>query len=322
MKKRSGAILIAFFLLYIITYFQNASIREFFPDREKEHPTYKGVTFIIPGSVIEKYEEEKDKQTYQMNVTLINLDKILDNLIKRFDEAVSAYNSGKGKLPSCLREALDRFLADLKSGAKKLDIGYSNGGIDWNFLRGDEKGSGRCLSGREIWIYVAFKERYRYSGRKVLTAALLFHELIHAVKKAYPNCFQELGKEMEEATTEDGEVQIFGKVNSITGYDDGDYGMAGNDCTYKNVCICKDGCPKEREDTCALPPPPLPTERDFFVEKFQNLYYNKVLLVFGSARPGCASMRKKMKVKKLGIRSIYVTAKKESIRKGEISCEN
>jgi hypothetical protein len=142
MKKIPRVILsLVLFMLFGNICFQNAYNIDFTPDEEKQHPVYIGVNFVIPGSLVKDYKDIfKDASQLLKSRGGVPPNMILDNLIKRFDEAVSAYNSGKGKLPSCLREALDRFLDDLKNGAKKLDIGYSNGEIGWDRLRGDEMG--------------------------------------------------------------------------------------------------------------------------------------------------------------------------------------
>ncbi|HLP48968.1 MAG TPA: hypothetical protein VK469_23710, partial [Candidatus Kapabacteria bacterium] len=196
-------------------------------------------------------------------------DKILDHLTSRFTEMANSYNAGKSCLPSCLRKYLNQFLSDLESGNKALNIWWwKNENPKWEELIGDERGDGQAKAADTIYIWTAFKNRYHYSDRMVLTADLLFHELAHTVKLVYPKCFKYLDHDAEELSTNWANIKIFGTDNANTFYEDS-YGTGKDQCTYKIVCKCIDGCPKEGEggfrdagtdsgDGCEPSPPEVP----------------------------------------------------------------
>lgn len=110
--------------------------RGYYPNNVEKHPVYSGVKFIISGSLVKDHSELLKDPLKLMEGVPPSLDDILENLIQRFNEMVSYYNSNKTKLPSCLREYLDTFLQDLKNGNRKLDIWWWNYDIPWNKLSG------------------------------------------------------------------------------------------------------------------------------------------------------------------------------------------
>ncbi len=225
-------------MLLILSLFLGAKEAED-PLEEKEvHPIYKGVTFKISGSVTKEYYDLLKDSSKMVGITrrLTRPDEIIDNLSAHFTEMVKSYNDNKSKLPSCLSKFLDTFLADLAGEKKSLDIWWLKQKYPiWEEMIGNEEGDGAAPSADTIKIWTAYANRFIYTPpplckiceeRPVLTASLLFHELAHAVKLAYPECFKNLQVEYkgkipkEELSADWAEEHIFGYKNSVTRYID------------------------------------------------------------------------------------------------------
>ncbi|MCX6580274.1 MAG: hypothetical protein NT166_08820 [Candidatus Aminicenantes bacterium] len=215
------------------------------------HPTYKGVIFTMSGYVIKEYKDLTIKPSPDLQnrpKRIYRPEEILGELQKRFTEMADTYDKAdKSVLPSCLRKKLDEFLPALKSGEKGLAIWWwKKTDIPWQYLRGDSDLTGTAKKW-EIRINDAFLEKFytlkdengNYMLTEVLTSASLFHELVHTVKKNYPECFKELEvQNLEEISADWAARKIFGEKVTKTVYIDASGDQETDMCTYKIVCKC------------------------------------------------------------------------------------
>jgi len=219
-------------------------------DRIEVHGIYKGVKLAISGSYISAHKALTNDSEAMNNINspIPHPDDIMTNLKNRFTEMADKYDKAeKSVLPSCLKNKLYEFLSALKSGEKGLTISWwKKDDTPWQLLHGDSDFTGIGRKS-EIHINDTFLEKFHtykdvngnYVLKEVLTSASLFHELVHTVKKNYPECFKELEvQNLEEISADWAARKIFGKDITKTVYIDASGDQETDMCTYKIVCKC------------------------------------------------------------------------------------
>lgn len=223
------------------------------PVIKRQSKKYLRLTFWIQQESVESYFEALNQYGTRWDGKP-KLHTILDNMEKCFYEAKTYYDANKKKLPACLWMGLDRLFDELnKPGRPLLHCAwYKYPDVPWRYVYKQEfnlveaEANGMAPSKQYIYLINVWKNTYEYTvngkvQRTVKTSSILMHELIHCVKKHYPDCFRELTLPKEEGTTEGGEIFIYGKSNCGTSYRD--INGWSSDCTYENVCECKKDCP-------------------------------------------------------------------------------
>ena len=265
-----------------------------------EPGVYKGLIVFIPKKDTRSLEMRRTQyKKYNKNLALlpelndfkVELDRRIVEIeleYKKHKQSPEGYKGNdykyeweKNPLPSCIKNGLNRYLEDLKSGDRKLYIIWSRETISWKTIKEHSfvNWHGQCIAPGHIEIYDAYQEKIL--EKKV--ASLLFHELVHAVTYKDTKCCQSIknGKSQadEEASAEDAQIKVFGRKYTRTPYERTSYtdnpedvwNKKGDDCTYEKVCFCKEGCPGDSSssttnrmsmssdnnaaDFCTPPPP-------------------------------------------------------------------
>jgi hypothetical protein len=122
---------------------------------------FVGVSFSTSDAVDKDYEEVTKRNSRDLLF-------ILQELSKRFDEAVEVYNTPgiKEQLPSCLVEAMDRWLQDLKIGEKKLRFKWMLDKATWFNVSKQLHAGGGAFSSTIINVYDCYKFQFYYKMTK------------------------------------------------------------------------------------------------------------------------------------------------------------
>lgn len=219
---------------------------------------YPGLKFWIHQESARSHFKDLNKYKEHWNGQP-TLSTILKNMDTCFNEAVAKYVEHNKELPSCLTNGLNKLLEKLKKpGTPILNCTwYIDPNVPWPFVYRQKhfdlleaEAGGMSTTAEHIYLITLWQKTYEYkfdeeksktvikasNPRTVLTSSILMHELIHCVKKHYPECFKILDEPEEEGTTEDGEVKIYGEENCGTYYKD--YKGWDYKCTYETVCEC------------------------------------------------------------------------------------
>ena len=159
---------------------------------------YKGLTVYIPtdSDTLKFYpafdEFTKNPQLYLEYPKLSDILKEIENRIveaeaeyQKHKESPEGYKGGsvanqweKDPLPICLKNALDKYFSDLRSGRQRLRLIWMPEDATWKQIKRHsmKKWHGRTLEPNYIRIWDVYQKNL---GEKKV-AALLFHELVHA----------------------------------------------------------------------------------------------------------------------------------------------
>lgn len=214
----------------------------------------KGISFHFDKDQVAEYDIYKGFIFTSVEEIRKQLDYNLDTMWQTF-LTISA--ADPNRFPSCLNQALTKLHDDLCNGNKNILIKWNLEASDWfNVHLQNQFGSvlGSNPTSGIIELVDIYRPQFIDRGLcktmnpgRSMTAAVLFHEFIHCVKKRYPDCFAKLDHGMEELTTQCCEIGLFGFENATSHYFEKMRKTipANGWCNFKNVCQCGQNCPEE-----------------------------------------------------------------------------